>query len=251
MSKVTVITVSYNSATTIAETLRSVARQTHPEIEHVVIDGASTDATLATVREWGSHLSALSSEPDRGIYDAMNKGVRQTRGDVVGFLNADDHYAHDAVLAHVAAAFADPGVDAVMGDVAFFRPDRPDHVVRRYRADKFAPKHLAWGWMPPHPALFVRRGVFERVGPFRTDFRIAGDYEWIVRAFGPGGIGRYTYLPATMVHMLTGGISNGGWRSTLLLNQEVLRACRDNGLATSWPKLLLKYPAKALEFLRP
>jgi glycosyltransferase involved in cell wall biosynthesis len=248
---VSVITVCFNSAEHIADSLRSVDIQTWPRIEHIIVDGASRDGTLEVVGKFCEPWRIVVSEPDRGIYDAMNKGVRQTHGDIIGFLNADDHYANENVLAHVSEAFADAGVDAVLGDVAFFRPDRPDRLVRRYRAHKFVPARLAWGWMPPHPALFVRRGVFERVGPFRTDFRIAGDYEWIVRAFGPTGIRRYTYMPETMVHMLTGGISTGGWRSTLLLNQEVLRACRANGLATSWPKLLLKYPAKALEFLRP
>ena len=191
------------------------------------------------------------SEPDGGIYDAMNKGSRRASADVIGFLNADDYYAHDRVLARVADAFGDPRTDAVLGDVAFFRPERPQRVTRRYRADKFSPARMAWGWRPPHPALFVRREIFQRVGPFHTDYRIAGDFEWIVRAFGPAGIRRFQYLPETLVHMRTGGISTGGWRNTMLLNREVMRACRSNGLSTSWPKLLSKYPAKVLEFALP
>lgn len=250
MMKISVITVTYNSAATLAETLLSVAVQTHPGIEHIVVDGASKDGTLAVVRERGRHVAQTVSEPDKGIYDAMNKGVRLATGDVLGFLNGDDHYAHDRVIADVAQGFADPRVDAVFGDVAFFRPERPDRLVRHYRAKRFTPERLAWGWMPPHPALFVRSEVFRRVGPFRTDFRIAGDFEWIVRAFARTGI-TYRHLPGILVHMRTGGISTGGWRNTLLLNREVMRACRDNGVATSWPKLLSKYPAKMLEFVLP
>jgi glycosyltransferase involved in cell wall biosynthesis len=200
------------------------------------------------LREHGAHVSRVVSERDHGIYDAMNKGVDLATGDVIGFLNSDDHYAHDRVLAGVAAAFEN--TDAVFGDVGFFSPDRPDRLLRRYRSRQFAPKRLSWGWMPPHPALFVRADVFRRVGAFRTDFRIAGDFEWIVRAFATSAI-RYRHLPDLLVRMRTGGISTGGWRNTLLLNREVMRACRENGLSTNWPKLLSKYPAKMLEFVFP
>lgn len=249
--KISVITVTYNSAATVAGTLKSVVSQTHADVEHIVVDGASTDRTLAVVREHGGHVSRVVSEPDRGIYDAMNKGVGLATGDVIGFLNGDDYYAHDGVLSNVAHAFGGAHVDAVFGDVGFFRPDRPDRLIRRYRSKRFEPKRLSWGWMPPHPALFVRAETFRRVGPFRTDYRIAGDFEWIVRAFGASGIRQYKHLPDIMVHMRTGGVSTGGWRNTLLLNREVMRACRDNGISTNWPKLLSKYPAKVLEFVLP
>jgi glycosyltransferase involved in cell wall biosynthesis len=248
--KISVVTVTYNSAETIGATMKSVASQVHSPIEHILIDGASTDGTLAVVREHGPHVSTVVSEPDRGIYDAMNKGVGLATGDVIGFLNGDDYYAHDRVLSEIARAFSDGHVDAVFGDVGFFRADRPERLVRRYRSKRFGPKRLSWGWMPPHPALFVRTEVFRRVGAFRTDYRIAGDFEWIVRAFSGASI-RYRHLPDIMVHMRTGGISTGGWRNTLQLNREVMRACRDNGLPTNWPKLLSKYPAKVLEFVLP
>lgn len=246
--KISIITVSYNSAATIAETLKSVATQTHNAVEHIVIDGASKDDTLAVVREHGRHVANIQSEPDRGIYDAMNKGVGLASGEIVGLLNADDHYAHHQVLATVAQTFHDPSIDLVLGDVAFFRPGRPERLIRRYSAKKFEPKRLAWGWMPPHPGLFARRDVYQRVGPFRIDYRIAGDFEWIVRAFGLRPI-QYKHLPEILVHMRTGGISTGGWRNTLLLNKEVMRACRENGLSTNWAKLLSRYPAKILEFV--
>jgi glycosyltransferase involved in cell wall biosynthesis len=248
--KISVITVCFNSGRTIGETLRSVRLQTHPLIEQVVVDGGSTDDTLAVVAREGLPGLQLVSGPDRGIYDAMNKGLALATGEVLVFLNSDDQYASPDVLAHVAQALrADAGLDAILGDVVFVDPSRPGKLVRRYRSGRFRPSLLAWGWMPAHPALFVRRRVFERVGNFRTDLRIAGDYDWIVRAFGSGAL-RYRHLDEVMVRMRTGGVSTGGWRNTLLLNQEVLRACRDNGIRTNWCMLLSKYPAKLLEFVR-
>lgn len=247
--KTSVITVSFNSAATIGDTLSSLAEQTWPDIEHIVIDGGSTDATLEIVRRNGKHTKHLVSEPDDGIYDAMNKGVAAATGDIIGFLNTDDCYAHKDVLRDVATAMAAEDVDAVFGDVAFFRPEDPSGVVRRYRSANFRPDRIAWGWMPAHPSLFVRREIFERVGPFATDFRIAGDYEWVARAFHKGAL-RYRYLPEVLVRMRTGGVSTSGWRNTILLNREVIRACRANGIHTSWFKILSKYPAKILELFR-
>lgn len=246
--KVTVITVCRNSATTIADALRSVAQQDHPDIEHIVIDGASTDGTLEIVARHAGPSVRIVSEPDHGIYDAMNKGIRLSTGQVIGFLNADDVYAHPRVIADVVAAMQRDGVDAVFGDAEFFRADRPAHAVRRYNSARFSPKRIAWGWMPAHPAMFLRREVFERYGSFRTDYRIAGDFEFIARAFWPGKL-RYRHLPEVLVRMRTGGVSTGGWRNTILLNREVLRACRENGIPTNVFKILSKYPAKLIEFL--
>lgn len=247
--KLSIITVCYNSADTIAATLTSVATQTHASIEHIVIDGGSTDTTLQQIQQYGQHVSTLVSEPDRGIYDAMNKGLARATGDVVAFLNADDRYAHADVLADIATQMEHENLDALMGDVAFFRAEAPNQLVRRYSSSRFKPERLAWGWMPSHPALFIRKGIYERVGPFRTDFKIAGDYEWIARAF-KGGHLQYQYKKTVLVRMQMGGVSTRGWRNTLLLNQEVLRACKDNGISTNWFKILSKYPIKLLEYVR-
>lgn len=246
--KVSIITVSYNSARTITDTLESLAQQTWPDIEHIVVDGASTDATLDIVKLRGSRVAHLVTEPDAGIYDAMNKGVRIATGEIIAFLNADDLYSNGRVIEKVVAAFQNGDLDAVIGDVAFFESN-PDHLVRRYRSSRFRPDRLGWGWMPAHPGLFVRRQMFDRVGPFSTSYRIAGDYEWIARAFGTGVV-RYGHVPDVLVHMRTGGVSTGGWRNTLLLNREVIRACRENGIPTNWLKILSKYPMKLLEFVR-
>lgn len=245
--KISIITVAFNAATTLADTLQSVAAQTHPDVEHIVVDGASTDGTLDIVARHGSHIARLVSEPDKGIYDAMNKGVGLVTGDVVAFLNADDMYAHNDVVADVASIMEQERLDALFGDAVFFDTQNPSRVLRRYNSGRFLPEKLAWGWMPAHPTLFLRREVFERVGPFRTDYKIAGDFDFIARAFWRQPL-RYWYLPEILVRMRTGGISTSGWRSTLLLNKEVLRACRENGIPTHWLKLLSKYPFKLLEY---
>lgn len=245
--KISIITVAYNAATSIGATLKSVAAQTHPDVEHIVIDGGSTDGTLECITAHGKHLAHVVSEPDRGIYDAMNKGIRLATGDVIGILNADDVYADEQVLSRIAALMATEPLDAVYGDVVFFAPDQPAVTVRRYSSRRFSPLRIAWGWMPAHPTLFLRREVFCRFGLYRTDFKIAGDYEFVARIFKDADL-RYRYLPEVLVRMRTGGVSTRGWRSTLLLNREVLRACRENGIRTSLPMLLSKYPIKALEY---
>ncbi len=246
--KISIITVAFNAARTIADTLESIAAQTHREIEHIVVDGASTDGTLKIIERHGKHVARLISEPDHGIYDAMNKGLRLATGEVIGFLNTDDVYADNGVLERVSAIMAKEGLDALFGDAEFVSSARPNHPLRRYRSDRFRPERIAWGWMPAHPALFLKRSVFERFGQFRTDYRIAGDFELVARIFH-GGMLSYRHVPEVLVRMRTGGISTGGWRNTILLNREVLRACRENGISTSLPKILSKYPAKLLEFL--
>ena len=137
-------------------------------------------------------------------------------------------------------------LDALLGDVAFFQPTDPTRMVRRYRSDRFTPGRLAWGWMPAHPALFLNKSVVQRVGRFKTEYRIAGDFDYIARAFYGGDL-RYQHLPEVLVHMQTGGASTAGWRSKVLLNQEVLRSCRENGISTNLFKILSKYPMKLLE----
>jgi len=247
--KISVITICFNSASTIEKTLRSVREQTHKEIEHIVIDGGSKDNTLAVVAAEGAHVAKLVSETDDGIYDAMNKGVRVATGSVVAFLNADDYYKNDNVLARVAKIMQEERLDALYGDVEFFRPNQQDSVVRRYDSSRFSPDRLGWGWMPAHPALFVRRDLFARFGMFRTDYRIAGDFEFIARVFKHTGL-RHRHLAESLVRMQLGGVSSSGWRSTLQITREMMRACRANSIPTNWLKLLLRYPWKAWELFR-
>lgn len=248
--KISVITVCYNSQATIERAIQSVVDQQWPEVEHIVIDGASTDGTVKILERFRPHLAALVSEPDKGIYDAMNKGLARATGDVVCFLNADDQYADPGVLTEVAEQMRAHRLDALVADVGFFKAGDSTRMIRRYRSDRFSPQKLAWGWMPAHPGFFLKREVAQRVGLFKTDYRIAGDYEFVVRAFHGHQL-RYRHLPRVLVHMQAGGASNNGWRAKILLNQEVLRACRENGVSTNMAKILSKYPAKLLEMLRP
>lgn len=245
--KLSIITVCFNAEKTIGSTIASVASQTYGDIEHIVVDGASTDSTVQKIGESQNRVAAWLSEPDEGIYDAMSKGIRMASGDVIGILNADDVYADEAVIERVAAVMENSSLDALYGDVAFFSPDRPESIVRRYSSKRFSPALLAWGWMPAHPTLFLRRSVFDRYGSYRKDFKIAGDYEFVTRIFKDRSLS-FRYLPEALVRMSTGGASTAGWRSTLLLNREVLRACRENGIYTNWLMLLSKYPFKVLEF---
>lgn len=246
---ISVITVCYNSAKTLTRALQSVADQDWPLIEHIVIDGGSTDGTKAIIEHFRPHLAHIVSEQDKGIYDAMNKGLDRITGDIVCFLNADDQYAHPQALSHVATKMHELKLDALMGDVGFFYEQDPLRMVRRYRSDRFHPSRLAWGWMPAHPALFLSRSVVKRVGQFKTNYRIAGDFEYVVRTFYGENL-RYQHLSEVLVNMQTGGASTNGWRSKILLNQEVLRACRENGLQTNMLKILAKYPAKILELFQ-
>ena len=246
-----VITVCFNSADTLVRALQSVAKQDWPNIEHIVIDGASKDETGKVLEENRSHLSHVISEPDQGIYDAMNKGLALATGDVICFLNADDYYDSSQVLSKVASTIQKDNLDAVLGDVGFFRKDNINRLVRHYRSGMFTPKRLAWGWMPAHPALFMRQEVFKRIGYFKTDYQIAADYEYVVRAFcGPTAL-RYKHIPEVLVRMQMGGVSTKGYQATIRLNQEVIRACRENGVSTNYLKILIKSPLKVLEFFRP
>lgn len=246
--KISVITVCFNSQTTIERSVQSVVDQQWPEVEHIVIDGGSTDGTLAILERFRPHLAVLVSEPDKGIYDAMNKGLARATGDVICFLNADDQYADTTVLTTVAQHMQTHKLDALVADVGFFKADNPKRMTRRYRSDRFSPQHLSWGWMPAHPGLFLTREVVQRVGLFKTDYRIAGDYEYVVRTFHGHDL-HYMHLPSVVVNMQAGGVSNSSWRNRLLLNREVVRACRENGIHTNLAKILVKYPFKLLELM--
>ncbi|ABB24696.1 conserved hypothetical protein [Pelodictyon luteolum DSM 273] len=246
---ISIITAVYNRADCIHLAMKSVQLQLYKYYEHVVIDGGSTDSTLKRVCDYADYRTLLVSESDQGIYDAINKGIIRSSGEIIGLMHSDDVYANKHVLTRVADAFADSDVDAVYGDVAFFHPQSPGKIIRRYRSDRFRPEMLDWGWMPAHTALFFRKRVFDQYGLYKIDYRIAADFEFVARVFRSGRL-RSIYLPEVLVHMSSGGISTGGWRSTILLNQEVLRACRENNIDTNMLKILTKYPLKALEFLR-
>jgi glycosyltransferase involved in cell wall biosynthesis len=246
--KISIVTVAFNSARTIADTLRSVAAQSHPDIEHIIIDGGSSDGTQEIVKRLARPGSTFVSEADKGIYDAMNKGVRLASGSVIGFLNSDDRFSDVDVVARIVAAMRSGDLDAVFADVAFVRGSDSTKVIRRFNSDRFNPGRLAWGWMPAHPTFYLRKEVFQNAGLFKTNYKIAGDFEFVARAMYSGKL-RYCHFPEVWVEMRTGGVSTGGIRNTILLNREVARACRENSIPTNWFKLLSKYPFKLMEYV--
>jgi hypothetical protein len=189
------------------------------------------------------------SEPDRGVYDAFNKGLALATGDVVAYLNAGDTYLDTKVVATVAQALADRDVDAVFGDVLIVDARDPARIVRHYSSARFTPARLADGFMPAHPTLFLRRELYRRLGGYDPGYRIAGDFELCVRAFVHERA-RYRYLPRPLVRMPQGGLSTRGWRSNWIITREMRRACLANGVSTSLPRLLLRFPVKLLEILR-
>lgn len=191
----------------------------------MVIDGASSDGTLSLLEENRGQIAVLISEPDKGLYDALNKGIARSTGDVVGFLHADDVYAHPDVLAHVAQAFADPEVCAVFGDLQYVKKEDTTVVVRHWQSSPFSEQRLAWGWMPPHPTLYVRREWYEKIGGFDTSYRIAADYFSILQLFSQPGF-RAVYLPQVMVKMRLGGASNRSLRNVIRKSREDLDALR-------------------------
>ena len=201
------ITAVYNRHQTVGQALDSVLSQSYPAVESIVIDGASTDGTLAVLEPYRPRLGVLISERDQGIYDALNKGLTHATGDVVGFLHADDVYEDREVLAKVAVAFRDPSVDAVYGDLVYVRHDDISKVIRYWKSGPYDHAALSRGWMPPHPTFYVRRSVYERLGGFNTRYRIAADYDTVLRFLAVGKIG-VAYVPEVLVRMRVGGISN-------------------------------------------
>ncbi|WP_241264681.1 glycosyltransferase family 2 protein [Marinobacter daepoensis] len=247
---VSIITVSFNSEATIRGTLESVRNQNYENIEHVVVDGASKDQTISIVNEYREGLGTVISEPDQGLYDAMNKGVSASTGDIIGILNSDDFFESDDVIAAVVKVFENhPEIDVVFGDVVFVEPKNLEKITRYYRSGHFRPWKLRFGWMPAHPATFVRTSAYKRVGMYRQDMRISADYEMFVRWLLVEKL-RYEYLPRVLVRMRSGGVSTSGVKSSIRLNREIVRACRDNGVYTNILFVLSKIPFKLMELLR-
>lgn len=246
--KISVVTGCFNSAKTIADTMRSVAEQTHPDIEHIVVDGGSWDGTLEVVRKSAGRIARLISEPDRGIYDAMNKGLALSTGDIVGFLNSDDVYADPDSVAGFARAFDAADVDACYGDVIFVDQDDPSHTVRYWQAGAYAPGRLARGWMPPHPTFYVRRNIYERSGGFDLSYRLQADFEMAIRLIEGSKI-RLRYLPRTLVKMRMGGASNASVGNVIRGNLEAYRAARKHRLPVGPLFIVKKILSRMPQFL--
>jgi glycosyltransferase involved in cell wall biosynthesis len=249
--KLSIITVCLNSAETIGHTLESVAAQTHREVEHIIVDGVSTDGTLDVVRKHSSSMLQVISEPDRGLYDAMNKGLTAASGDIIGYLNSDDVYASHDVLQKVATALAEPDIDACYGDLVYVQPDDMSQVVRYWRSCAYSPGLVERGWMPAHPTFFVRRSILQKIGGFDIRYRYQSDYELMVRLFLKERISA-VHIPEVLVRMRTGGHTNRSIRNIVKGNIEAYRACRENGIKVSPFFILQKMMSRLPQFiLRP
>ncbi|MDR9395513.1 MAG: glycosyltransferase family 2 protein [Roseovarius sp.] len=226
---ISVITAVFNRAETLPAALESLHGQTHASVQHVVQDGGSTDGTLEVLKATSVEDIALESAPDGGVYDAINRGIARASGDVVGLLHSDDFLADGHVLTSVADALADPSIDGVYGDIDYVAAEDTSRVIRRWRTGGYTSEKLRRGWMPPHPTLYLRREVFDRWGTYDTDFRIAADYEAMLRWLVRGQI-RLTYIPRVLVKMRVGGESNRSLGRMLRKSREDYRAMRRHGV---------------------
>jgi glycosyltransferase involved in cell wall biosynthesis len=246
--RVSIITTTYNSAATVAETMQSVEEQDHPHIEHIVVDGHSQDETLQIIEQY-PHTATLISEKDEGIYYAMNKGIRAATGDVVGILNSDDLYVDAHVISKIVKTFEDPGIQACYADLEYVDAQNSARVMRTWKSGAFDSHSFYWGWMPPHPTFFVRRSVYDQVGLFNTRLRSAADYEMMLRILVKHQL-PVAYLPEVIVKMRTGGMSNASVNNRIRANREDREAWRINGLKPYFFTLYLKPLRKITQFIK-
>ncbi len=247
--KISVITVAYNAAGTIRDAIRSVLSQTYENVEYIIIDGASSDGTVEIANEYRDKIATFVSEPDSGIYDAMNKGIRLATGDVIGFLNSDDMYQNDRVLERIANAFADPKIDACYGDLIYVDKDEIEKAVRYWKSRPFTKGLYQWGWMPAHPTFYVRRRVYEELGGFDLEFKLQSDFEITTRFLEVHGV-KAAYLPEILVRMRAGGATNRSIGNIIRGNIEAYRACKKNGLDVTPLFVARKIMSRLPQFFR-
>lgn len=251
--KISIITVTYNSSKTLSDTIESVLKQKYDNYEYLLIDGASKDSTVEIIKEYESKFCGKMrwiSEPDKGMYDGINKGIKMATGDVVGIINSDDFYHRTDILQIVNDSFEqNPDIQAIYGDVRFVHPDDLSKTVRYYSSKRFRPSKFRWGWMPAHPSFFTFRENFEKYGYYQYDYHIAADFELLTRFLYTNKLPS-KYIPVDFMKMRTGGRSTSGIKSNILLNKEIVRACRENGIYTNMPMLFLKYFRKVFELVK-
>jgi len=245
--KVSVITVTFNSEDYISNAVDSVLGQSYKNIEYIVIDGESTDKTVNILQSYEGRISKFISEKDTGIYDAMNKGISLASGDVVGILNSDDFYIDEFVIEKVVKEF-EKKIDCLYADLVYVRSKNLSKVVRYYDSSHFSPSKFAYGWMPAHPTFFVKKDIYNKQGVFRTDLKIAADFDLMVRFLYTHNL-VCSYMKEPIIKMRVGGVSTS-FSSIWINNIEALRVCKDNGIKTNIFKILSKYPAKILGLLR-
>ncbi len=228
--KITIITASFNSEKTISDCVRSINSQTYEQVEHIVVDGGSSDRTVDLVKKLSQRDLLIQSEPDDGIYDALNKGIKLSSGDIIGFLHSDDVLANVDVIAEVARAFLDTRVSAVYGDLDYVSKNDVSRIVRRWKSSQQSRQHLYLGWMPPHPTLYLRKDVYTKIGGFDKSFQISADYLSVLKLFMCAGVAA-KYIPVTIVKMRLGGVSNRSIKSIFIKTCEDVRALRLCGIS--------------------
>lgn len=244
--KISIITVCYNSATTLEKTILSVAGQTYANIEYIIVDGNSNDGTLDIIQNQEDKITKWISEPDKGLYDAMNKGIAMATGDIVGILNSDDTFYSNTVLAEIAAFHTANSIDASVGNIMQHKDN--GKVVRVYSSKYWSPEKLKIGFMPPHPSVFFKRELFAKFGNYTLGFVIGSDYELITRFFLKDKI-NWKYSGITTTAMLVGGLSSSGSSSYNLITKEIQKALLMNGLSFSPFKIKMRFVWKIIGFL--
>ncbi len=245
--KVSIITVSYNSKNTIERTILSVLNQTYNNIEYIVIDGNSIDGSIDIINRYKTNISKFISEQDNGIYDAMNKGIKLATGEIICFLNSDDIYMNHNTISEVVSEFMINNYDIIYGDVIFFK-DNINKIVRHYSSKNFNFKMLKFGLMPAHQSIFIKNKIFLKFGNFTIKYKIAGDFDWVVRVFKDNKI-NYKYIPKVFVKMQLGGISTNGLKSKFLINYEILQSLKYHKIYSNYFMISLKYFYKIKGYL--
>ncbi len=246
--KVSIITVAYNSQATIKNTIDSVIKQTYQDIEYIVVDGDSTDDTANIVRSYGDKIALFISEPDKGLYDAMNKGICKATGDIIGILNSDDFYADDHVIQNVIDKIETTDADVCYADLNYVHPKQTSKIIRKWRSGNYSKKSFYYGWMPPHPTLFLSKQVYKKVGFFNLNFASSADYEMMLRIFLKNNF-KVAYLPKTVVCMRAGGTSNVSLLNRIKANREDRRAWKINDLKPYFFTLFFKPLRKIFQYL--
>lgn len=246
--RVTIITATYNSEKTLTDTLLSLENQTYQNIEYIIVDGASTDSTLTLVHEKSSRVAKIISEPDKGIYDALNKGIAAATGDIIGFLHSDDLFAYNYAIEDVVSALNKSGSDAIYGDLEYVAQNNIYKRVRLWKSGAFSRSKMRFGWMPPHPAFYMKRSCYQEHGGFSLDYRISSDYDSLLRYLYAKRI-VVSYLPKILVKMRVGGISNRSIRTMLCKSKEDIIILKNNGIP--WLlALIFKNISKLPQFIK-
>jgi len=247
--KVSIITVCYNSEKYIASAIDSVLSQSYPNIEYIIIDGKSTDNTNSIIQSYTNRIFKYVSEPDDGIYDAMNKGVRYATGDVIGILNSDDYYKRNDVIERIAELFTVHGTDSVFANIDYVNPNREDNIVRKWVSGPYKTDSFRKGWHPAHPGFFVKKEIFDKCGNYKLSYELAADFELMLRFFEKCHISSY-YFPESIINMRLGGATNKNLRNIIKQNIENFKAFKDNNLRVSLLYPFFRLVPKVLQFLR-